>query len=352
MSEVSGITKVPTFRYEDKDFNLVVTTANGLKSRFDSFLTEKWQDARENGIFWVDLNIPKERTLPGNYGFLAQLHPDKGKKRRKLQVITSMLQPFDSREFNFTNLPNEEILFDVGNGDGNDIVAVNVSPSGMYHSLLIVERFKCLPQRATRHSIEKAVDLMLLSNSPYFRIIFNSSCAHASVNHLHWHLYYLKRDMPLESIKLNHLRGPVFMLKEFPAKGFCLKLSSFSDPNAIGDLVSWTYFIVDRLHKSEIPYSVCLTRAKENIGDNVYEDVRVYIWGRKPGTRVTNRFDFAPSVCEFFGHLIITSRQLYDELTEESVDKILNDLTSDSFSAVRDDVLGMDLNGKELIMAP
>ncbi|XP_046734178.1 GDP-D-glucose phosphorylase 1-like isoform X2 [Diprion similis] len=334
MSEVNAITKFPTFQYEDKDFNFVVTAGHGLKSRFDSLLTEKWKDAKENGILWMNLNIAKERTLPGNYGLLVQLHPDKGKKRRKLQIIKSILQPFDSKEFNFANLPNEEILFDVGNGDGNDIVAVNVSPSGNYHSLLIVERFKCLPQRATK----------------YFRIIFNSSCARASINHLHWHLYYLKRDMPLESIKLDHLRGPVFMLKEFPAKGFCLKLSSFSDSNAICDLVSWTYLIIDCLHKSEIPYSIYLTRAKENVGDKAYEDIRVYIWGRKPETVVTNRHDFVPSVCEFFGHFIVTSRQLYDDLTEELADEILNDLTSDSFLAVRDHVLGMDLNGRGLVM--
>lgn len=37
----------------------------------------------------------------------------------------------------------------------------------------------------------------------FFRVAFNSLCAHASVNHLHWHLYHLRHEMLLEYIVSN-----------------------------------------------------------------------------------------------------------------------------------------------------
>lgn len=76
-----------------------------------------------------------------------------------------MSQPFSSTDFNFTKLKQPEILFDIGNGDGNDIVAINISPLEQCHSLLITERSKCLPQIMTKYSLRKAVELYLLSNS-------------------------------------------------------------------------------------------------------------------------------------------------------------------------------------------
>ena len=51
---------------------------------------------------------------------------------------------------------------------------------------------RCLPQALTRYAIEAALKLMLLSKSKAMKMGFNSLCAYASVNHLHWHLYYLQ----------------------------------------------------------------------------------------------------------------------------------------------------------------
>lgn len=76
-----------------------------------------------------------------------------------------MSQPFDPNRFNFTKLAHQEILFDVGNSDTNDVIAINVSPLEQGHCLLLTERFKCLPQVMTKHSLRKAIELLLLSNS-------------------------------------------------------------------------------------------------------------------------------------------------------------------------------------------
>lgn len=43
--------------------------------------------------------------------------------------------------------------------------------------------------------------MVLLSGVKNFKAAFNSLCAYASVNHLHWHLYYLQHhQLRLETI--------------------------------------------------------------------------------------------------------------------------------------------------------
>lgn len=76
-----------------------------------------------------------------------------------------MLQSFNSIGFNFTKLTQQEILFDIGNGDTNDIVAINASPLEHGHCLVLTERLKCLPQVMTEYSLYKVIELCLLSNS-------------------------------------------------------------------------------------------------------------------------------------------------------------------------------------------
>ena len=76
-----------------------------------------------------------------------------------------MRQPFDPNRFNFMKISEKEILFDVGNGDGNDVLAVNISPILWSHCLLLTQRFSGLPQSVTLYSFQKALEILLLSNS-------------------------------------------------------------------------------------------------------------------------------------------------------------------------------------------
>lgn len=85
--------------------------------------------------------------------------------RRKPEEMVSMLQPFDPNQFNFMKISDKEILFDVGSGDGNDVIAVNDSPIIWSHCLILPQRFNGLPQQVTLYSFQKAIDILLLSNS-------------------------------------------------------------------------------------------------------------------------------------------------------------------------------------------
>nr|XP_012217504.1 PREDICTED: GDP-D-glucose phosphorylase 1-like isoform X4 [Linepithema humile] len=292
-----------------------------------------WKQAEEIKAFRYILNIRSSKILKGKYRFLAQLNPDRGQCKRTPELITSMVQPFKHMGFNFTKLLQQEILFDIGNGDANDVVAINASPLEQGHCLLLTERMKCLPQVITEYSLHKAVELCLLSNSWSLRVVFNSLCAYASVNHLHWHLYYLKCEMLLEYINICNYISDVYLLMDYPAKGFCLKLSSFKN---IRDLVSKSFLIINYLQLCQIAHNVYITRAKSTSDDKWYNDVRIYIWARKSSTGIKNTIAFKPAVCELFGHLIIADESVYDTLSEDDVIHILNDITDEYFLLIKD----------------
>ncbi|XP_076299410.1 GDP-D-glucose phosphorylase 1 [Lasioglossum baleicum] len=300
---------------------------------FDSVLKEKWKEAQNKGTFRYILNIENTKLLSGKYQFLAQLNVDRGYNRRCPEHITSMTQPFDVKRFNFTKISSEEEIMYL-DGNEEDVIAINISPLEYCHSLLLPERCKQLPQVVTKYSLYKALRIFALSHDPYIRVAFNSLCAHASVNHLHWHLYCLNHRMLLEHIDLDDFMGPIQILRKYPANGFCIKYSNV--PN-LDELVNWIFLIIDYLQKSEIPHNVYITRAKTDSEED-YQDLRIYIWARKPsiGTKDTNIFVCA--ICELFGHFSIKSEEMYKNLTEEYLANILKDVTEESFSLIFDEV--------------
>jgi len=96
-------------------------------------------------------------------------------------------------------------------------------------------------------------------------------------------------------------------LIEYPAKGFCLKLSDFKN---IEDFASRAFVVVNYLQLRQMAHNVYITRAKSKSNDELYNDVRIYIWVRKPFTGVKNITAILPGVCELFGHLTISGKDL------------------------------------------
>ncbi|XP_033339356.2 GDP-D-glucose phosphorylase 1 isoform X2 [Megalopta genalis] len=311
----------------------VFTMQINKEVNFDFILKKKWKEAETKGIFRYILNIKNSKLLSGKYAFLAQLNVDRGHNRRSPEHISSMIQSFDKKRFNFTQISPEEVIIHL-DGNEEDIIAINISPLEYCHSLLLPERCKCLPQVITKYSLYKALHIFRLSHDSYIRVAFNSLCAYASVNHLHWHLYYLNHRMLLEHIDLDDFMGPVQILKNYPANGFCIKYSSVRN---LDKLVNWTFLIIDYLQKSEIPHNVYITRAKTDSGEE-YQDIRIYIWPRKPSIGLKDASIFIPAVCELFGHLTIKSEEMYENLSEEGVANILRDVTEEKFLLIFDKV--------------
>ncbi|KAF7395633.1 hypothetical protein HZH68_009683 [Vespula germanica] len=305
------------------------------ESEFDIKLKQAWEKAQKDKVFRYVLNISNWRVLEGPYKLLAQLNPDRAFRRRTPEHITTMLQPFDSTKFNFTRLPESEIMFKIQNEGYSDIIAVNVSPIEWCHSLIIIKYLQCLPQSITQYSLQKAIEILLLSSSPYFRVAYNSLCAFASVNHLHWHLYYLKHNMLLEYIDVQPYQGSLFLLENFPSKGFCFKLSS---SNKIEIFVSSIFSLVNYLQKHQIAHNVYVTRAKTISSKEVHDDVRAYVWARKSHVDVKDTTLFNPAVCELFGHISIKTEEIYQNLTEAAIVKILDHITKESYLLIKNDL--------------
>ncbi|OXU23353.1 hypothetical protein TSAR_014984 [Trichomalopsis sarcophagae] len=325
---------IQIFSYNEEDFHYKVKDEN-VDSKFDIALKEKWKRAEEDDILRYSVKAQQFKILEGKYGFYAQLNTERATMRRKPEEIQSMQQPFDPNRFNFTRISHKEILLDIGNSDGDDIVAVNVSPILWSHCLLIPQRFSCLPQQATLYSFQKAIDILLLSNSENMRVLFNSLCANASVNHLHWHLYYLNHRVILEYIPLQYFIGSIFILEDYPAKGFCIKFSSFQN---ITEYTLYAYKIISCLQNNQLAHNIYITRAKADANSKECDDIRTYIWARTSSYGAKNTKDFVIAACEIFGHLPIRSEEAYTRINEEYVSECLEDTTLSAFLVAKEKI--------------
>ena len=82
-----------------------------------------------------------------------------------------MNESFNASLFNFTRIKNEEILFSLKMDekmqcDNQDLLAINVSPISIGHSLLLPCVNKMQPQVLSEHSIELGLHLLLMSSTP------------------------------------------------------------------------------------------------------------------------------------------------------------------------------------------
>lgn len=116
--------------------------------------------------------------------------------------------------------------------------------------------------------------------------------------------YLIKKNYFLFQ-ELECLADQVYILKDYPARGFCLKLSSFPGKN-LENFVTKIFFIIEWLQNNEVAHNIAITRAK-SLGQDFYDDVRVYIWATKISTGIKDTSAFVPAVSESFGLLCIRS---------------------------------------------
>ena len=150
--------------------------------------------------------------------------------------MLSLRQPFDPAQFNFTKINEErEAMFVMKKcgrneeGRGRDLLIINVSPLEYSHCLLVPDIDGCRNQVLTESSIGLAIETVLLSASPNFHVGFNSLCAFASVNHLHWHCYYNQYLLRIQTVPLQPGGSSSFFYireDDYPAVGWVFLLRS------------------------------------------------------------------------------------------------------------------------------
>lgn len=302
-------------------------------STFDQFLQEKWEKAESDGCFRYTLDDLQTRVLPGQFGFVAQLNLKRATQRRKPQLIQSPNQPFDASVFNFTKVKPEEVLFLVCADDSKPehFVIINVSPLEYCSSLLVPCLNKQLPQKLEATGLRIAVEMLLLSSSPAFRIGFNSLCAYASVNHYHFHVLYLNAPLYLETAPIEHVAGGCFEVCDYAVPGFAFQLEEMD----VGKLVTDIMNVVNVLQKHDVAHNLFMVRSSRLAGDAELNAVRVYLWPRKYSDDDKDKTAFNVACCELSGHLPVKDAEAFQSLTEGDMVKMLRESVSDTFQTVR-----------------
>uniref|UniRef100_G3MPU4 GDP-D-glucose phosphorylase 1 n=1 Tax=Amblyomma maculatum TaxID=34609 RepID=G3MPU4_AMBMU len=342
--------KLKMLEYSEGDF--VYDVAPGGEecqpSRFDQLLKTKWGEAMASGHFWYKLDKLETRILPGKYNFVAQLNPKRAQERRKPQHVTSVCMPFDGSLFNFTKLKEAEMLFclknsnnEIGKGAGHWVV-INVSPLEYCNSLLVPSLEKCLPQVLTAESLSLAIETILLSSSINFRMGFNSLGGFASVNHQHFHVYYLEQRLYIETARVSHLRSECYEIIDYPAKGFAFQVTNANKEAVVRDVM----VLVSMLLKSSTAHNLFMTRGtsfQADASDSTEKPVvRVYLWARQSCYGAKDESAFNVALCELAGHIPMKNEEGYQAASEDSVAQELQKICDKTFAEVRSQLLAQN----------
>ncbi|XP_055333312.1 GDP-D-glucose phosphorylase 1-like [Paramacrobiotus metropolitanus] len=348
------------FVYSAKDFVWMISYSDYVfnteppPSQFDLLLQSSWKIATDNNVFRYKLNTLETKVLPGKLGFVAQLNPQRALERRAPQPFYSMKDPFDPSRFNFTKIKKDEIFFSLnGNGvsknqdetagdrtteEAKDFIIANVSPLEYCNILLVPKLHACRPQVVTVDALRLAMHTLLLSGTWRLRVGFNSLGAMASVNHLHCHAYYLKYNLPTESLPVEHLAGPCFVVRQYPASGFVFQFppivrKSESLLEELDVFISDMYKFICELHQQEIPHNIFITRGMPLDASVSRKQlvIRFYIWTREFCYGAKDSAAFNAALCELSGHLPVKSEKEFATLTEEEASKVLMEVSRETF---------------------
>ncbi|XP_063366217.1 GDP-D-glucose phosphorylase 1 [Cydia amplana] len=215
-------------------------------SRFKQLLKTKWDEIHDQpDVFRYKVNKMRERIVDNRYILL--LNPDRGYKRREPEFINSIHKPYNPDEFNFNKTSTKEHLFTMHEENSTDthLFLVNVSPISRYHSLLCPSVNKCLPQVVTEDSIRLALDVKFLAQDRDLKIGFNSLCAFASVNHLHYHLMYEQNTLHVATDKCTHLTGPLYIINNV-VPAFCFQVKKETKTQAVKHIFRLAEYLVSK----------------------------------------------------------------------------------------------------------
>ncbi|CAL1529423.1 unnamed protein product [Lymnaea stagnalis] len=403
-----------TYTYTHSDFTFHTSpwedTSPQQLSKFDLELHKRWDHAMATGVFRYNIDHIVTRILPGPKHYVGQLNTLRATERRKPQEITSVCQPFNPNAFNFTWVKPEEVVFnlrntttlgkkqvrgsvssallngaannhttdcqkdDLVNGHSSEefintdvpgklkdqperhTLIVNVSPMEYGHCLLVPQIDSHRPQVLTETAVTVAIETMLLSKHRGFRMGFNSLCAFASVNHLHFHVYYLEHELIVDYCPVQQLGGKIFEITTIPCPGFALQLHGSS----IQELAKRAHKITTYFHENDIAHNIFMCRGTVfgEERNSTLTTLRLYIWPRKKFIGIHNEhFNTEHCVCEggteytcnksseefnvacieLGGHLPIKEEDGYHKLTEKDVDAIIADacLPSDTYRNIQ-----------------
>ncbi|VDP47543.1 unnamed protein product [Schistosoma margrebowiei] len=161
---------------------------------------------------------------------------------------------------------------------------------------------------------------------------FNSLLAHASVNHLHLHLWqspeYLRAMSTVsksifcgQDIKLKYENSLYYELVNHPVDNFVLELTDLTE---LDRFVNYLWIVISSCQHLQIAHNVFVARSKST------GCVRVVVWPRCSVFEVKNlsTFDSEPSfyvaVAELAGMMVVASEDVACTLNFDKVESILH----------------------------
>ncbi|CAG5053919.1 unnamed protein product [Parnassius apollo] len=320
-----------------QDFRTSRNVLDDKKLNFLNIYKIKWDEIHnKSDVFRYRIDNLRERIVDGKY--LLQLNPHRSTKRRAPEQIHDICQPFDKNKFNFTKVSRDEIIFTFTENDDEEnehALLVNVSPISRYHSLLCPLLKRCLPQILTADSLQLAIDIIFLSEDRDLRIGFNSLCGLASVNHLHYHLFIENNVLPVETVKCNHIKGPVYSLSnDYPVPAFCFEVTPQSvNPSGI------IFRLIEVLLNKSIAHNIFITHGQRVTGDSNREDiVRVIIWPRKSSSGTKQLSHFNVAVCELSGWFPIYDEDIFEYIQTEELETELKKWKYENFAKLCEEI--------------
>jgi len=318
METVVSDNNVTTLIFSQNDF---IQNQTNVDSNFDQLLKFKWTEALDKDVFRYKVtqnSLLSKVIAPGNYNLIAQLNVGRGSLRRKPDDMSSLKMPFNPNKFNFTKIKSEEILFKIksSNSESEATIIINSSPIEFCNALLVPHLNKCKPQVFTAESLRLAISVLALSGGQTLRLGFNSLGAMASVNHLHWHLYYYDYDLLIESLPVKD-----HILSDWPIQGIVFEIKQIIDKE-IDEVVEKVTKIVDYcLTDVQIAHNLFITRTKSG-------SIRVFLWTREPLFGAKNDQEINPAFCEYTGFFMCKTRDMYDSINEDFCVNLLSSVNT------------------------
>ncbi|CAG0913549.1 unnamed protein product [Notodromas monacha] len=331
------IEPVPDFEwiFSDSDLCSLRAEDEGVLSDFDESLMERWHKSlSKNVLRFRPPGSHAWKNLGSQYGFYVMLNPGRMMNRRTPKIFQTTKDPLDPNEFNFNKIKSDEVLMTlVYRKAEKATILVNLSPFVISSSLLVPSLPKLLPQVLNEEAIDAALTVLHLSRAPNLRIAYNSMCAYASVNHLHFHMFY--DDMPsyLGNVVLKRLTNDCYVLEEYPAPAFVF----ISEGTQIQSTVQYIMVLVRWLLENDIAHNVFITRGSNPNGSDELVG-RCYVWARESYFGSKEGARFFPAVLELAGRIIVYEESVFQSITEEEIAARLAEVVSPIFGRIRDHI--------------
>ncbi|KAM7538511.1 hypothetical protein Aperf_G00000065795 [Anoplocephala perfoliata] len=300
--------------------NDLIWTSLGTRGEFDQIFKSAWKAIADGGCLKYKLEDP-----PNMKPFDAELMRvfvlvlmSRFDKRREPTSFKMIDEPCSKDIFNFTKIKPSETLFhlsfeDIDNCDGH--IIANASPFMFGHSLIVPNCNELMNQVLRKSPLHLALKIMLLSADDLL--------AYASVNHLHFHLWYSTQRLYASNCPVRRKEFlPRYLELDFhPVDNFVFEFNNLEDFHSTFECL-WR--VIEECHRLRIAHNLYAARNTTGI-------LRVVFWPRRSafGAKACQRhlgcgneasypphtLDFDVAVAELAGMLVVPDVNIAQELT-------------------------------------